>query len=345
VVRAIEPHDSVERYTGLGVEVLQGTPIVDPWTVEIALNDGGKQVLTTRSIVIAAGAPPFVPPLPGLDEVGYLTSDTLWDTLRAGLPAAPGGAGRRADRLRAGAELCAPGLAGHAGRDGAAHHDARGRGSVELARDALRPTACRCSPATRRCAANAWRRQGAGGGGTGQEKRIAFDALLCAVGRRRGSTGYRPGGAGHPVGRTVETNEYLQTIYPNILRRRRRGRALPVHPHRGAPGLVRGGQCLFGDFKKFKADYSVIPWATFIDPEVARVGLNEQDAKAEHRLRGHALRHRRPGPRHRRQRGARLREGADRAGQGPHPGRDHRRHARRRPAGRVRAGDEARAWG
>ena len=77
VIAAIEPHDSVERYTGLGVEVLQGyAKLVNPWTVEIALNDGGKQTLTSRSIVIAAGARPFVPPLPGLEEVGYVTSDT-----------------------------------------------------------------------------------------------------------------------------------------------------------------------------------------------------------------------------------------------------------------------------
>jgi pyruvate/2-oxoglutarate dehydrogenase complex dihydrolipoamide dehydrogenase (E3) component len=80
VIAAIEPHDSVERYTGLGVEVLQGyATIVNPWTVEIALNDGSKQTLTTRAIVIAAGARPVVPPLPGLDDVGYVTSDTLWD--------------------------------------------------------------------------------------------------------------------------------------------------------------------------------------------------------------------------------------------------------------------------
>jgi pyruvate/2-oxoglutarate dehydrogenase complex dihydrolipoamide dehydrogenase (E3) component len=80
VIAAIEPHDSVERYTGLGVEVLQGyAKIVNPWTVEIALNDGSKQTLSTRAIVIAAGAKPVVPPLPGLDDVGYVTSDTLWD--------------------------------------------------------------------------------------------------------------------------------------------------------------------------------------------------------------------------------------------------------------------------
>jgi uncharacterized membrane protein YdjX (TVP38/TMEM64 family) len=86
VIAAIEPHDSIERYTGLGVEVLQGyAKIINPWTVEIALNGGGKQMLTTRSIVIAAGARPFVPPLPGLSDVGYVTSDTLWDTLQSSM--------------------------------------------------------------------------------------------------------------------------------------------------------------------------------------------------------------------------------------------------------------------
>ena len=80
VIRTIAPHDSVERYTRLGVEVLQGyARIIDPWTVDVALNDGGTRRITTRSIVIAAGASPFVPPLPGMDDVGYVTSDTLWD--------------------------------------------------------------------------------------------------------------------------------------------------------------------------------------------------------------------------------------------------------------------------
>ncbi|MDP4918446.1 MAG: FAD-dependent oxidoreductase, partial [Haliea sp.] len=80
IIAEIEPHDSVERYTGLGVEVLQGyATIIDPWTVDIALNDGGTQRLTTRSIVIAAGAAPLVPDLPGLNESGYVTSDTLWE--------------------------------------------------------------------------------------------------------------------------------------------------------------------------------------------------------------------------------------------------------------------------
>ena len=79
VVADIAPHDSVERYTNLGVEVIKGyAKLIDPWTVEIKLNDGGTQTLTARTIVIATGARPFVPPLPGIEETGYVTSDTLW---------------------------------------------------------------------------------------------------------------------------------------------------------------------------------------------------------------------------------------------------------------------------
>ncbi|GAM63540.1 FAD-dependent NAD(P)-disulphide oxidoreductase [Vibrio ishigakensis] len=79
VVAEVAPHDSVERYTNLGVEVLKGYgKLLDPWTVEVAYEDGTTSKLTTRSIVIATGARPFVPPLPGIEESGYVTSDTLW---------------------------------------------------------------------------------------------------------------------------------------------------------------------------------------------------------------------------------------------------------------------------
>ena len=81
VIADIAPNDSIERYTDLGVEVLKGyAKFIDPWTVEIALNDGGTQTLTARSIVIATGARPFIPDLPGLEETGYVTSDTMWNT-------------------------------------------------------------------------------------------------------------------------------------------------------------------------------------------------------------------------------------------------------------------------
>jgi len=80
IIAGIEPHDSVERYTNLGVEVLSGyARLIDPWTVDVALAAGKTRRITTRSVVIAAGAQPFVPPIPGIDDSGYVTSDTLWE--------------------------------------------------------------------------------------------------------------------------------------------------------------------------------------------------------------------------------------------------------------------------
>ncbi|HEX9672935.1 MAG TPA: FAD-dependent oxidoreductase, partial [Burkholderiales bacterium] len=80
IIKTVEPHDSIERYTDLGVEVIEGrAKIVSPWEVEIARNDGGHETLTTRSIIIAAGARPHVPPIPGIEDTGYYTSDTIWN--------------------------------------------------------------------------------------------------------------------------------------------------------------------------------------------------------------------------------------------------------------------------
>src|SRR5262245_18323306 len=82
IIKTIEPHDSVDRYTGLGVECIAGeAKITSPWTVQIR-NGESLTNLTTRAIVIAAGARPFVPPIPGIEQVEVLTSDTVWN-LRA----------------------------------------------------------------------------------------------------------------------------------------------------------------------------------------------------------------------------------------------------------------------
>jgi len=113
--------------------------------------------------------------------------------------------------------------------------------------------------------------------------RIAFDVLLCVVGRVDNTTGYGLEELGIPVtkARTVETDDYLQTLYPNILAAGDVAgpyQFTHVAAHQAWYAAVNG---LFGRFRRFKADYSVIPWATFVEPEVARVGLNEQDAKAQ----------------------------------------------------------------
>jgi pyruvate/2-oxoglutarate dehydrogenase complex dihydrolipoamide dehydrogenase (E3) component len=283
VIAAIEPHDSVERYTGLGVEVLQGhAKIINPWTVEITLNGGDKQALTTRSIVIAAGAQPLVPPLPGLDEVGCVTSDTVWERF-AHLDEPPkrlvvlGGGPIGCELAQAFARLgsqvtqveMAPRLMLREDED-----------VSDLVREALSADGVNVLAGHR-----ALRCEREGGAKVlvvehgGSETRIVFDELLCAVGRSARLTGYGLEELGIPTNRTVETNEYLQTIYPNIYAAGDVAGPYQFTHTAAHQAWYAAVNALFGGLRMFKADYSVIPWATFVDPEVARVGLNEQEAR------------------------------------------------------------------
>ena len=285
VIADVAPHDSAERYTGLGVEVLQGyARITDPWTVEIKLNDGTTQKLTTRSIVIATGARPFVPPLPGLDEVGYVTSDTLWSAF-AELDAAP----KRLVVLGGGPIGCE--LAQAMARLGSNVTQIEMAPRImiredievsELARAALTADgvevltdhkAVRCEKAGERKFIVVEH--------DGQSRRIEFDALICAVGRSARLTGFGLEELGIPVQRTVTTNDYLETLYPNIYAAGDVAGPYQFTHTASHQAWYAAVNALFGDFKRFKADYSVIPWATFIEPEVARVGLNEQEAREQ----------------------------------------------------------------
>ncbi len=279
VVRDIEPHDSVERYTGLGVDVVTGyAKIVNPWTVEIDLGEGRRQTLTTRSIVIATGAMPFVPPLPGLEEVGYLTSDTLWGLRELPprlvvLGGGPIGCELAQSFARLGSQVTQIEMAPRimiredeevsALAKAALEHDGV---AVLTGHKALR---CELVEGRKFIVVEAG----------GAEKRFEFDQLLCAVGRVARLKGYGLEELGIATGRTIETNEYLQTVYPNILAAGDVAGPYQFTHVAAHQAWYASVNALFGTFKKFKADYSVIPWATFIDPEVARVGLNEQEAK------------------------------------------------------------------
>jgi pyruvate/2-oxoglutarate dehydrogenase complex dihydrolipoamide dehydrogenase (E3) component/uncharacterized membrane protein YdjX (TVP38/TMEM64 family) len=279
VVREVEPHDSVERYTGLGVEVLQGrAKIVNPWTVEIDLGGGKTQTLTTKTIVVATGAAPVVPPLPGLADVGFLTSDTLWELREQPrrlvvLGGGPIGCELAQAFARLGSEVTQiemlPRLMTREDEEVSAF------AKQALERDGVKVLvghkALRCEQDGERKFIVV--------DGAGLEQRIEFDRLLCAVGRAARLQGFGLEELGIPTGKTIATNEYLQTIYPNILACGDvAGPFQFTHTasHQAWYAAVNG---LFGSLKKFKADYSVIPWATFIAPEVARVGLNEQEAK------------------------------------------------------------------
>ena len=280
VVKRIEPHDSVERYTGLGVDVVAGTArITGPWTVEIAKDDGTKQVLATRNIVIAAGARPFVPPVPGLAEAKPLTSDNVWE-LRA-LP-------RRLVVLGGGPIGCE--LAQAFARFGAKvtqvemlprlmiREDPEVSALVARSFEADGVDVLVSHKAKQVVVENGEKFLVVESGGAA--RRIAFDEILVAVGRVANTEGYGLEELGIPVtkGRTVEVNEFLETAYPNILACGDVAGPFQFTHTAAHMAWYASVNALFGRFRKFKVDYSVIPWATFTEPEVARVGLNESEA-------------------------------------------------------------------
>ena len=285
IIAAIEPHDSVERFTGLGVDVVQGyATIIDPWTVEIARTDGGVQRLTTRSIIIAAGAAPIVPDLPGLDQTGYVTSDTLWETFAA-MDTMP----RRIAVLGGGPIGCE--LAQAFARLGAEVTQID-LGERLLAREddevsALALAAQQASGVTVMLSASAQRCEVADGEKTivvasaSGEQRVAFDALIVAVGRQARLTGYGLEALGIETAKTVETDDYLATLYPNIYACGDVAGPYQLTHVASHQAWFASVNALFGQFKRFKADYRVIPRTTFIDPEIAVVGLTEQEARAQ----------------------------------------------------------------
>ena len=280
VVRAVEPHDSIERYTKLGVECLTGEArITSPWTVEVKTETGAR-TLTTRAIVIAAGARPFVPPIPGLAEVGCVTSDSVWD-LRALPP--------RLVVLGGGPVGCE--LAQCFARFGSRVTQVEMLPRILIREDpeisemvARQFREERIDVRTEHRAVRILRESGEkllvcehGG----REIRIAFDELLCAVGRVAHTAGYglEELGIGLTPARTLETDETLQTLYPNIYACGDVAGPYQFTHTASHQARYAAVNALFGDVKRFRADYSVIPWATFTEPEVARVGLNETEAK------------------------------------------------------------------
>jgi pyruvate/2-oxoglutarate dehydrogenase complex dihydrolipoamide dehydrogenase (E3) component/uncharacterized membrane protein YdjX (TVP38/TMEM64 family) len=277
-VKAIEPHDSVERYEGLGVDVVKGyAKIIDPWTVEIARNDGAVQRLTTRSIVIASGAEPVVPPIPGIEGSGYLTSETMWDAF-AQMDAAPArvavlGGGPIGCELaqalaRLGSKVTQVEMAGALlGREDADVSD--------LARSVLEAdgvTVLTGHKAVRIETRTLIAEEG------GQEVRVPFDVLLVAVGRKARLTGFGLEDIGVDTAKTVVTDEFLATKFPNIFAAGDVAGPYQFTHTASHQAWYASVNALFGMFRKFKADYRVIPAVTFLDPEFARVGLNEREA-------------------------------------------------------------------
>jgi pyruvate/2-oxoglutarate dehydrogenase complex dihydrolipoamide dehydrogenase (E3) component len=230
--------------------------------------------------VIAAGARPFVPPIPGIEEVGYVTSDTIWELRQLPRRLVVLGGGPIGSELA----QCFARL-----------------GSQVTQVEMLPRIMIREDPEISDMVMQRFRQEGINvlvshkansfriengekiliAEHDGKDVRIPFDQLLCAVGRIANTTGYGLEELGIPVSRTrtVESNEFLQTIYPNIYACGDVAGPYQFTHTAAHQAWYAAVNALFGRFRRFKADYSVIPWATFTDPEVARVGLNETEAK------------------------------------------------------------------
>ena len=279
VIHAIEPHDSIERYTALGVDVVMGAArIVSPWEVEITHAVGQVQRLTTRSIVIATGARPVLPLIPGIEQVEVLTSENVWNLRQRPerlvvLGGGPIGSELAQTFARLGSRVAqveaAPRLLMREDVDASDRVTARFRAEGIDVR--LNHTARRIEVVDGEKVLIAEHEH--------SEVRIPFDALLVAVGRQANLTGFGLEELGITTDHTVEVNAYLQTNFPNIYAAGDAAGPYQFTHVAAHQAWYAAVNALFDPFKKFRADYRVIPWATFVDPEVARVGLNELEAK------------------------------------------------------------------
>ncbi len=276
VIADIEPHDSVERYTGLGVDCIAGeAKIVSPWEVEV---NGDR--LSARTLVIATGARPLVPPIPGLVGAAYYTSDTIW-SLRQ-LPkrltvigGGPIGCELAQSFARLGSKVCVVEMA-----DKLLIKEDPVAGQMLLAQ-------LRDEGLDVRLAHKASRVVGGEDGGVlhcegpDGEVAIEYDALLLALGRKPNTENLGLEELGINLakrGGTIDHDAYLRTNYPNIyVCGDVAGPYQFTHfsSHQAWYAAVNG---LLSPFWTYKTDYRVIPRVTFTEPEVASVGLTESDA-------------------------------------------------------------------
>jgi pyruvate/2-oxoglutarate dehydrogenase complex dihydrolipoamide dehydrogenase (E3) component/uncharacterized membrane protein YdjX (TVP38/TMEM64 family) len=284
-VETIAPHDSVERYEGLGVEVLRGQArLLDPWTVAIQGAEGEEHKLTARAIVLATGAEPVLPHWPGSDAVPLLTSETVWSWLGSCALERPrlavlGGGPIACELAQALAQLGLPITQIQRSQRLLSKEDADVAAEVQRALEADGVTLLMGAQVL------GFKRQpGPQGAITvrvrqeNEERAIACDAVLCALGRRARLTGYGLEELGIPTGATVTTNAFLQTNYPNIYAAGDVAGPFQFTHTAAHQAWYAAVNALFGNLRAFKVDDRVIPRTTFTEPEVATVGLTEADA-------------------------------------------------------------------
>jgi len=285
IISRVEPHDSVERYTKLGVECIIGeAEILTPNCVSV----NGRKI-TTKNIIIATGARPVIPDIPLLDKIPFYTSDTIWDIKKMPekLLVLGGGAigcelaqsfsrlGSSVTQLVRGArilknedEIVSKEVAKKFIEDGIDLVTSADVIRFEINKDKKSPEPEYVAFYKNR---------------DGDMIDITFDAVLLAVGRKANTSGIGLENININLSAdgSIEVNDYLQTNVKNIYSCGDVIGSYQFTHIASHEAWFASVNSLFGLLKRFKADYSVIPWATFTDPEVARVGLNEQQAKEQ----------------------------------------------------------------
>jgi len=278
VIKDIEPHDSVERYTELGVNVEQGEArIVSPWEVDVTSNGETKRI-TTRSIIIATGAKPLVPSFEGLDKVDYLTSDTLWELEELPkrllvLGGGPIGCELSQAFQRLGSQVTQVEMADRL--MGPEDNDTASLLSERLSAEGidikLNHKALRFEQHDGESVLIAEH--------DGQETQLPFDKVIIALGRQPNISGFGLEELGIQTNKTVSTNELLQTNFPNIYACGDVAGPYQFTHVASHQAWYASVNALFDPFKTFRVDYSVIPWVTYTSPQVANVGLTAQQAE------------------------------------------------------------------
>ena len=275
-IATIAPHDSIERYTGLGVNCVQGeAQIVDANHVQVA-----DQTLSTRSIIVATGASPFIPPIPGLAEVGPLTSDNLWQLTDLPrrlcvLGGGPIGCELAQAFARLGATVTLVDM-----EDRLLPREDQDVSELMVERFTAEGIELRLGCRAERIDATTRTLHGTSAQGPVE---VAFDHILAAVGRRAHSTGFGLDAVGVELNRdgTIKVDEYLRSSCQNLFACGDVAGPYQFTHMASHQAWYAAVNALFGRFRKFKVNYSVVPWATYVDPEVARVGLSETDARSQ----------------------------------------------------------------
>ena len=274
IIKSIEPHDSVERYTKLGVDCFEGEAnILSPHKVQI-----NNKVITCRSIIIATGASPLVPKIQGLDEINYLTSENIWNLKK--LPknfliigGGPIGMEMAQAFSRLGSNVTVVEMAPKVlvKEDDDVIDFVNENFKKENINILTNHKAVEVKGNNLICEYN------------NEKVTLEFDEIFIALGRKANINGFGLDKLNIKIrgNGTIEANKFLQTNYPNIYVCGDVTGPYQFTHSAAHQAWYASVNALFSPIKKFKVDYSIIPWATFTDPEIARVGLNEQDAKIQ----------------------------------------------------------------